>query len=292
MRGNAPGLLLAVATPALLAGAARAETTIPRPNRFVVDTAGVIDDGVERQLEALLAELSQTTTANVIVLTVADTDGEDFFAFVQRHADLWRPGRKDKDNGCIIALTVAGRQVRIQTGYGVESVLPDSWCGTASREVAAGYFKHGRYADGLSALTAQVAQRVADHAGVVLSRWSATAGRTSETVARTRGRAGDDVPAHMPPASHTRPGWVVCGGALVPLLIMIIVVSSMSRRNRYYRHWGGGGLLQGLFWAGVLSNMMGSGRRSSWGGGGLRGGGFGGGSFGGGFGGGGGGASW
>jgi uncharacterized protein len=272
---------LSALTLALAVGSAAAQVTIPRPNRFVVDQAGVIDAGTERQMEALLAELSQKTTANVIVLSVTTTEGEDFFDFVQRHADTWRPGAKEKDNGCIIAMAVQERQLRIHTGYGLESVLPDSWCGTVSRDAAA-HFKQGRYSGGLHQMAAQVARKVAEDAGVTLVGMPAG---VPAVAVRSQGKA---VPG------------VACGSCFVPLLALIIIFSSMSRRGRYHRRWGGGGLLQGLFLASIFSSMMGGGRRSSWGGGGFGGfggggfggGGFGGGSFGGGFGGGGGGASW
>ena len=36
----------------------------------------------------------------------------------------------------MIALALKERKVRLQTGYGLEGVLPDSWAGSISREVA------------------------------------------------------------------------------------------------------------------------------------------------------------
>ena len=175
MRGSAgqpflrPAAVLCLAALALLAPASAGAVTVKDPGRYVVDTAGLIDAASERRMEGWLRELEQKTTAQVKVLTVPTTGGEDFFGFVQRHAEAWKLGRKGKDNGALIALTVKERRVRIHTGYGLEGVLPDSWAGTASRRVAADFFRAGKYAQGLMALTVATANRVADAARVKLT---------------------------------------------------------------------------------------------------------------------------
>ena len=138
------------------------EVSVPDPGTFVVDSAGIIDPGTERQLEGWLRELEQKTTAQVKVLTVQSTEGEDMFGFAQRHAEAWKLGRKGKDNGALIALALKERKVRIHTGYGLEGALPDSWAGSVSRAVASQFFKRGQYAQGLLQLAVVTANQVAD----------------------------------------------------------------------------------------------------------------------------------
>ncbi len=141
-----PALAVCLAGMALLASAAGAAVTVKDPGTYVVDTANLIDPDTQRRMEGWLRELEQKTTAQVKVLTVPTTDGEDFFEFVQRHAEAWKLGRKGKDNGALIALALKERRVRVHTGYGLEGVLPDSWAGTASRRVANDFFGKGQYA--------------------------------------------------------------------------------------------------------------------------------------------------
>ena len=86
------------------AAVARAEVTVPDPGTFVVDRAGIVDGRVEAQIESWLRELAQKTTAQVKVLTVSNLDGEDVFEFAQRHAELWKLGRKGRDNGALIVV--------------------------------------------------------------------------------------------------------------------------------------------------------------------------------------------
>jgi len=253
----------------------RAEVTIKDPGTYVVDQAGVVDAGSRQRLEGWLRELEQKTGAQVKILTVPTTEGEDFFGFVQRHAELWKLGQKGKDNGVLIAVAVKDHKYRIQVGYGLESVLPDSWCGTLGRREFVPNFRKGRFGRGLFRATVAVANKVASAANVHLT----------------------GLPRYRFRSRRVSPGGLVCGGGLMPVLFLLIIISSMSRRRRYYGRWGGGGLWQGMMLGGLMSGMMRGGSHSSWGGGfggGGFGGGFGGGSFGGGggFGGGGAGGSW
>lgn len=264
---------------------ARAEVTVAPSREVVVDRAGIIDGAAKRQLTALLMELREKTGAEIKVVTVPSTDGEDFVSWCQRHYDSWKLGKKGKDNGALIALSVQDRKVRIHTGYGLEDVLPDSWCGTQSRAVAQQYFKRGAYSQGLTALTFAVAGKVATAAHATLSNLRGASAYPVLQPTRTRRGRGKQGPA------------AACGGCLIPALFLFFLLSSMSRRSRYHRRWGGG-LLEGMLVGSIFSSMFGG--RGGWGGGGgFGGGGFGGGGFGGGFGGGGGfsgggggGASW
>ena len=53
------------------------EILISDPGTYVVDTAGLIQTSDKRQLEGWLRELEQKTTAQVKVLTVPTTEGEE-----------------------------------------------------------------------------------------------------------------------------------------------------------------------------------------------------------------------
>jgi len=271
MPGNARlTFLLAVSSAAI---SVHAEVTIRDPGSFVVDTANLIDADTERQMEGWLRELEQKTTTQVKVLTVETTDGEPFFDFVQRHAELWELGQKGKDNGVLVAISLKERSDRIHVGYGLEGILPDGWCGSLRRKVMVPRFKKGQFGQGLLEATVAIANKIADDANVSL---------TGIPQYRYRYRQ-----------SRVRGGGLACGG-LLPFIVLMLIVSSINRRRRYHGRWGGGGFWQAMMIGSMLSHL-GGGRRGGWGGGGGGGfGGFGGGSFGGGggFGGGGAGGSW
>jgi uncharacterized protein len=192
---------------------ADAEVTVPDDGNFVIDRAGLLEPAVKQKLEAWLRELEQKTTAQVKLLTVPTTDGEDIFSFSQRHAELWKLGQQGKDNGALIVLAVAEREVRIHTGYGMESVLPDSWIGSASREVIGQYFKQGQYSAGLDVLVTMVINRIAEDAGVTIQ----------------------GVPQRQPAPEQVGGDWCIIG-----FIILIVVLYTIFGGRRGRRHWGRG----------------------------------------------------
>ena len=259
MRGRLP-LAIVICFVALTAAlVARAEVTVRQTSSRIVDRAGVIDPETTESLEKLLKELEKQTGAQVKVLTVRSTEGEGIFEFTQRHAELWKLGQKEKENGVLITLAVEDRHVRIHSGYGLEGVLPDSWCGTLTREVTQQYFKQKQYSAGIRKLTGAVAAEIAADAGVTLE--------------------GSDGKRFQPRRSSPLRYFVI-------LVVILFVIASffgrrMNRGGRGYRRGFAGSM---ILWGGA----------SGWGGGSFGGGSFGGGSFGGGggFGGAGGGGSW
>jgi uncharacterized protein len=261
--------MLVVAVFAAAPARAAAPLAIQDPGTYVVDTAHVLDAPTKERLENLLAELERATTDQVKLLTVRSLEGETIFTFSQRQYQDWKLGTKEKKNGALIVFALADRKVRIHTGYGLEGALPDSWIGSLSRETVEQYFRQGKYSEGLYHLTAAVANKAADDAGVKLT------GAPNER--------------HVAPQNNASPAQ----NAAVVLFILLIFAFVMYRSYRGNRSGSGSG------WFGGPGGFGGFG--GGFGGGGFGGGGFGGGSFGGGggsfggggsSGGGGGGASW
>jgi uncharacterized protein len=256
--------LLCCAAVLCCAAAAEAKVTVEQTGDYVLDTANVIDPATETEISGWLQQIEDKTTDQVKVLTVPTIDGEDFVGFAQRHYDLWKLGKKDKGNGALIVLAVQEHKIRIHTGYGLEGVLPDSWCGSLSRKIAQEYFKRGAYSDGLKQLVIAVVNRIADDAGIKLG---------TPQFRHQEGNADNN-------------GLVL----LVILIVMIIIFYSYWQQSRMQRGGRGFGGTIGPFPPSIYVGPW----DGSFGGGSSGGGTFGGGSWGGGgmSGGGGGGASW
>ncbi len=228
---------------------------VPRmPLNYVVDLAGIVDDGVERRLNGFLKELEQKTSAQVIVLTVNSLEGEsiDEFAITLAH-DTWKLGQKGKDNGVLLLVVPNDKKYRFEIGYGLEGVLPDSLVGSIGRDYLVPYFRKGDYSTGIYAATLALVNEVASNADVEIT------GAPKLPRSASRGR---------PPKG---------GGVASTIFTILFAIGMVVLFIRHPR----------LFMLILLSSMMGGGRRGSWGGAG----GFGGGG-GGGFGGGGASGSW
>ena len=89
----------------------------------VVDEARILSPQTQRQLTTLL---QSETKHQVVVVTLADLEGksiEDYGYQLGRH---WGIGEKGNDNGVLLIIAPNERQVRIEVGYGLESVLTDA----------------------------------------------------------------------------------------------------------------------------------------------------------------------
>jgi len=156
---------------ALTFSAASASTPEPPavPRDYVVDLAGVMGSDAANRLNAYLGELEQKTAAQVLILTVQSLDGQSIEEFAFATKERWKLGRKGKDNGVLIVVAVKDRKYRIEVGYGLESVLPDSLVGSIGREYLVPYFRKGDYGSGIAAAAAAITQTIASNEGVRIS---------------------------------------------------------------------------------------------------------------------------
>ncbi|MFA6320592.1 MAG: TPM domain-containing protein [Candidatus Omnitrophota bacterium] len=122
---------------------------IPKPVGWVNDFAGVISQEYRDKMTDVIKDLRDNTSAEIFVVTVPSMAPYDEKAYARMLFDNWKPGVKGKDNGVLVFLAVKERRWRIETGYGVEGVLPDGKCGDIGRAYMVPYFKVGKYGEGL-----------------------------------------------------------------------------------------------------------------------------------------------
>ena len=237
-------------------------TVVPAlPADPVVDLANIIDDNVEAKINNYLRELEQKTSAQIAILTIKSLEGQNLEEFAINIAhDKWRLGQKGKDNGLLLMVALNDRKYRIEVGYGLEGLLPDSLVGGIGRQHLVPNFRKGDYSSGIYAAAVIIANEIAKDAGIKITGLPKV--KKNHSANKREGGAGPI-------------------GKIFSLLFFLILVIVFIRNPR-------------SFFAFLLLSSMG-GRRGYWGG---SGGGFGGGGFGsfggggGGFGGGGASGSW
>jgi uncharacterized protein len=202
-----------------------------RPSGYVVDLAGVIGANAERSLNAYLRELEVKTTAQVVVLTIKSLDDEDIGGFSLRIAEKWKLGQREKDNGVLITVALDDRKYRLEVGYGLEGVLPDSFVGTIGRQYLVPHFRKGDYSTGIATAALAVINRIADNAEVEIS-------------GMPRVRQGTPQQRKKPTLIGTIFSILVIIGLIYlfirnPRLFMFLLMFSMMSGGR--RGWGGMG---------------------------------------------------
>ena len=234
----------------------------PIPERLVADYANMLTKSEQQSLEEKLVQFDNSTTTEMVVVTVDDLHGEAIALVATETGQQWGVGQKGFDNGIVMLIKekTAGSkgQVFIATGYGLEGIIPDA---TAKRIVENEILPHFRNNDIYGGITAGIntLQQIS------LGEFSA-----KDYNERSARESGSPL------------GW------LVPLIMFIFIFGGGFGRARRVRRGSIGRSLP--FW--VLLSMLGSGSRhrgsygnftsgrGGFGGGGF--GGFGGGSFGGG----------
>ena len=160
-------LLLAIALQA--APLFAADTTFPRPMGAVNDFANVIPAGERDTMENLAREVLQKTGTAVVVATVPTVGDRTADDYATRLYESWGIGRKGEDKGVLILLALKERRVRIETGYGVEGILPDGVVGEILRLHVIPHLKQGDYGKGLMNAMSAVSDVIARNAGVTLT---------------------------------------------------------------------------------------------------------------------------
>jgi len=126
----------------------------------VNDYARLLPPDARQRLETRLAEREQASGAQMVIAIFPSLEGESLEDFGIRLAERWRVGDRKLDNGVILLVFVEERRLRMEVGYGLESVLPDAAAAGIIREAVTPRFREQRYAAGLEAAVDAVYARV------------------------------------------------------------------------------------------------------------------------------------
>ncbi len=237
-----------------LAVSARAESvaSLPQPTDYVSDYAHVLSPEAIARLDAICAQLDHSAAnAQVAVVTVHDLDGDDAADYALQLYDKYKIAKKGSDRGILVLLGINDHKRFIETGYGLEGILPDGKVGDIGRDMVPD-LKAGDYDGAVTAAVGEVAQVIADDAHVTLDNSTGT------------------VPAGEPVQQQQSSAGKVLEGIVITVVIILYLL----------RLLGGFGLF-GLWGLGLMSGRGGGGFGGGFGGGGGGFGDGGGGGFGG-----------
>ncbi len=141
----------------------------PKPHGLVNDFAGVIDHQYAQRLVQVTGELLRKTGVPVVVVTMPDIGGDDYNEYANRLYTAWGIGEKGQDRGVLIFVTVKERKMRIETGYGMEGLIPDGLAGEIRDQYIIPYLRQDQFGKGLLNGTLAIAQIIAKDAGVNLT---------------------------------------------------------------------------------------------------------------------------
>ncbi|NBW28356.1 MAG: TPM domain-containing protein [Flavobacteriaceae bacterium] len=221
---------------------------IPKVQTSVYDYANLLSSEEKTKLEEKLVRYSDSTTTQIVVITIESLKGEDVSLLATNWGQKWGIGGTAKDdNGVVILLAKTEKKIAINPGYGVEDRLTAGIGGEIIRNVIVPEFKAGSFYNGLDKGTNEIID-------VLKGKY--------------KGKRKANKKEGIPP--------------IVIILIVVFVLAIISRRKNNGGNSGSSGGGPSFMDILILSSL-GGGRGSGGFGGSSGGGGFGGGFGGGGF---------
>ncbi|HEY9001681.1 MAG TPA: TPM domain-containing protein [Mucilaginibacter sp.] len=131
-----------------------------KSNTLVTDYTNTLSEAEQQQLEHKLVAFDDSTSTQIAVVLLKSVGDYDINDYAQRLGRAWGIGQKGKNNGIIVLVAIGDRKVAIQTGYGVEGVLPDITTHEIIQNDIRPNFKAGNYYAGLDAGTNDIMKYV------------------------------------------------------------------------------------------------------------------------------------
>lgn len=121
----------------------------PQPPKAVNDLANVIPDGQEQLLEQKLRRYNDSTSTQVVVVTVNSLNGDEAYQFAYEVGQQWGVGKDNKDNGAVILVAPNERKTFIAVGYGLEPTLTDALSKRITDTYLLPNFKQNKFYEGV-----------------------------------------------------------------------------------------------------------------------------------------------
>lgn len=117
-------------------------------SRFLSDPQGYVGSNLQVEIDRALMALRHDFGIEAVVVLIPSTDREieDFALELFRS---WGLGSAKQNTGLLLIGSMEDHKFRIQTGYGLEGVLPDAVCSDIIANEIAPYFQQEAYGEGI-----------------------------------------------------------------------------------------------------------------------------------------------
>jgi uncharacterized protein len=126
---------------------------VPNPRTsqvWVTDMENILSPETEAQINRIITELEAKNGTEIVVVTVPNTaPSATPKEFTTALFNYWKIGKKDIDNGVLFMISKGDRRVEIETGYGIEDILPDAKVGAIIDQKIIPEFKKGDFKTGI-----------------------------------------------------------------------------------------------------------------------------------------------
>lgn len=122
----------------------------PTSDMLVIDNADMLTKEEEQTIESALYQIYKQTNIEYVVYLAPSLDGKTVEEASLEAGRKLGVGDKEDNTGLLIYVALADREFRMEVGYGLEGVIPDSQAKKII-DCMPSFFKEEKYADGLLA---------------------------------------------------------------------------------------------------------------------------------------------
>ncbi|MEQ1572484.1 MAG: TPM domain-containing protein [Myxococcota bacterium] len=131
--------------------------------RWVTDQADVLGPLDEEALNARMEALHRDLDVEIAIVTVPSASAATPKEFASALFAHWGIGDAQANNGLLVLMVLDQRRIEMETGYGLEAVLPDGTLGGIQTTFMVPRFKEGNYGAGLAEGMGQIEARLREH---------------------------------------------------------------------------------------------------------------------------------
>ncbi|EPH87265.1 hypothetical protein IGL14_000691 [Enterococcus sp. DIV1938] len=170
---------------------------------FVSDNAQILNEEVINNVQKINQELSKTETKpQLMVITVEQVpENETIESFTNQIGNKLGIGNKLYNNGVIYLVAVKDRQARLEVGYGIEEIIPDSLTDEITDSTVKDFYKLKDFNAGIHIVTTRIKELL-----------------TTDTMSKT---------TSLPKVSFLQKIWLYLlgiGRSLKPWLIIVFII--------------------------------------------------------------------
>lgn len=170
---------------------------------FVSDNAQILNEEVINNIQKINQELSKTETKpQLMVITVEQVpENETIESFTNQIGNKLGIGNKLYNNGVIYLVAVKDRQARLEVGYGLEEIIPDSLTDEITDSTVKDFYKLKDFNAGIHIVTTRIKELL-----------------TTDTMSKT---------TSLPKVSFLQKIWLYLlgiGRSLKPWLIIVFII--------------------------------------------------------------------
>lgn len=170
---------------------------------FVSDNAQILNEEVINNVQKINQELSKTETKpQLMVITVEQVpENETIESFTNQIGNKLGIGNKLYNNGVIYLVAVKDRQARLEVGYGLEEIIPDSLTDEITDSTVKDFYKLKDFNAGIHIVTTRIKELL-----------------TTDTMSKT---------TSLPKVSFLQKIWLYflgIGRSLKPWLIIVFII--------------------------------------------------------------------